>query len=109
VASLDPDSLLYDPRSFSVANNLVSGGISTKEHLLSNDDPALYEYSRYLHTTKYPLFVLSYVGGRGPENPNGKSPEIPKVEVVWGLNNIEQEIHAIKIGLIRNEIPWGLM
>jgi len=76
---------------------------------LSNDDSALYEYSRYLHTTKYPLFVLSYVGGRGPENSNGKSPEIPKVEVVWGLNNIEQEIHSIKIGVIRNEIPWGFI
>ena len=98
---------MYSPAPFHISDAVVSGGISTKEHLLSNSDPALYEYNRFLHETKYPVFVLSYVGERGPESRNGKNPEIPKLEVVWGLNNIEQEIHGIKIGLIRSDIPYS--
>lgn len=78
----------------------------TREHLLSNDDAALYQYSRLLHETKYPVFVLTYVGGHGRESGTGKTPEIPNLEVVWGLNNVEQEIHGNKIAMIRNEIPY---
>ena len=45
---------------------------------------------------KFPVFVLNYVGARGNE--------IPKHEFTFSLNNVEQEIQAIKARIIKEKV-----
>jgi len=74
---------------------IVSNVVTTKEELLSNEDFALYEYSKHLSCVNYPVFVLNYMGEKGSE--------IPKHEVTWGLGDVETEIRARKVRLIREK------
>lgn len=77
-------------------NNVVLNGITMKEELLSQEEFPLYEYNKNLRANKYPLFILNYIGGR--------SNEIPKHEITLGLNDIKQQIQAMKASVIRGKV-----
>ena len=66
------------------------------ETLLTQVDLPLYDYNKCLRGNMYPLFVLNYVGERGNE--------IPRHEITFGLNNMEQEILAMKARGIKEKL-----
>ena len=74
---------------------VLNGNITTNETLLTLEESPLCEYNNYFHMNKYPLFVLNYIGGRGNE--------IPKHEFTFGLNNVEQDIQAMKARIIKEK------
>lgn len=64
-----------------------------KEELLLHDDYPLLQFHEQLRKKRFPLFVLNYIGGRGAE--------IKTSEIVWGLNDVEQQLQQLKARVIR--------
>ena len=74
---------------------VLNGNTTMNETVLTQEDFPLYDYNKCFRMNKYPLFVLTYVGGRGNE--------IQKPEITFGLNNVEQEIQAMKAKMIKEK------
>jgi hypothetical protein len=66
-----------------------------REDLLPNEEFPLYQFHREMRIKRYPLFVLNYIGGRGAE--------IQDPEIVWGLNDVAQQLQELKAKIIREK------
>jgi hypothetical protein len=60
--------------------------------MMPDNVSALYEYHKRLLAWSYPLFVLTHCGPRRLDFPGPQ-----RREFTWGLNDMEGQIHAMKV------------